>query len=440
MLLCFVGIFAVVAAILVLYARGFRFDISTQKVFRTGSLVVSSEPTRAMIYLNGELIQQRTNGIVEFLKPGVYEVTIERPDYTPRNYTVTIRAGVSTFLEDVELYPLDHSERVVTSGVSWMAQDPLERRLLLATSVNGSTRLSSINTSRFGDSAVISSLPSLPSESAQILSWDLRLSRVLLAYTEGDDNVIAELNIDTGEVINLSERFPDRTWSNVVFDDSDNPLLYALEGGTGILYQLDTETGAALQLRGESWLDLALYDGRLWLLDKNRGIYQVPKKNPAADPQEVAVASSIDEHRFELLSSALALRTSERYEVFFSTKNTISRQTIPDLAFQGRLHMRSQEDVLAMDSATLLDVDLTTHAVSTVTRTSNILYDAMFSPGSNAIFISDRSGVIARDRDRSEEYDPVRLIERPLTQLFWNSAHRELFGLGDAGVVYGYRF
>lgn len=442
LLLCFVGIFAAVAVILLLYARGFRVDLSTQRVFRTGSLVVSSEPTRALIFLNNQLIKQRTNGAIEFLSPGVYDVRIARNGYTSRTYSVTVRAGESTFLEDVELYDanLDRSERVVSSDVSWMAQDPLERRLLFATSRNGSTQLSSINTSRFGDTAVVSALATLPSESVQILSWDLRLSRVLLSYAHGPARVVVELNIDTGELINLSERFPDRAWSHVVFDDSSNPLLYALEDGSGLLYQMDTEMRRVKQLRNEVWIDLAIYDARLWLLDKDRRVFQIPNENVSADPQEVAVVSSVREHRFELQSSALVLKTSERYEIFFAAKNTISRQTIPDLAFRGHVQMRSQEDILAVDSSTLLDVDATAHTVSTVTRTSNILYDATYSPSSNAIFISDSSGVVARDRDRTATYEPSRLIERPLRQLFWNAAHNELFGLDDSGVVYSYHF
>ncbi len=75
-------LFLVATPILVLYARGFKYDFRTGQVTKTGALVVKSDPTKANVFLDGKEAGE-TPVNVRFLLPKDYEIRIEKEGYQP---------------------------------------------------------------------------------------------------------------------------------------------------------------------------------------------------------------------------------------------------------------------------------------------------------------------------------------------------------------------
>jgi hypothetical protein len=92
-----VVIFVICTPIAVLYALGYKFDVSTRKITKTGSLVTKSEPQRSLIYIDNQLQSAHTGSTIRFLLPGDYNFTIDRDGYQSWTKRLTIRPSLVTW-------------------------------------------------------------------------------------------------------------------------------------------------------------------------------------------------------------------------------------------------------------------------------------------------------------------------------------------------------
>ena len=58
------------------YARGYRFNLKTQKFLPNGILVIKSEPDGASVFVNGEL-KTATNANIS-IPPGTYDIVVKK--------------------------------------------------------------------------------------------------------------------------------------------------------------------------------------------------------------------------------------------------------------------------------------------------------------------------------------------------------------------------
>lgn len=436
--LFFVIVFLVCAPALIFYARGYRINFSEANVYRTGSLVIQTEPNQASVRINGELMKKKTNDTFEYLVPGEYSVALERDGYYIREYRVTVESGKTTFLENIALFPKNAQQAELASDVSWIASNPSNERLLLGSVSGNETTLKSIDTSRFGNNTDVSTLPSIASANVSVHAWDTKLSRAVLERQSGSNTLFDLLNIDTNTVTSVSDVFT-QTITHVVFDNKDTNILYALDN-TGRLLKLNLESQNAEQLLEGPWVDLALYEERLWLLNADRGVFQAHKNETANGAQEVARVADVTEHRFVTGGGVLALKTSEALEVFHSAGDTITRTTANDLPFNAHCELKNEDAILAMDAVSLLEVDITEESTSIVTRSSSTIHGAVFSSHNNAIFVSTDNGVQALDRTRVGSYDPLTIISEPLRSMSWDASNEHLFGLSQNNTLLRFSF
>lgn len=79
----------VVMVIVVIFARGYNYNLDTNKLERQGTLTVESEPNGAGVYINDEFIGntplQKTS-----VKPGTYSLKVKQNDYFDLNTNVEI--------------------------------------------------------------------------------------------------------------------------------------------------------------------------------------------------------------------------------------------------------------------------------------------------------------------------------------------------------------
>lgn len=74
--------FVIVGPAIVFLAQGFRYDFSTGKIIKTGTLVVKTDPKGAQVLLDGEIINN-TPFIKRFAVPGEYSLEIIKENYRP---------------------------------------------------------------------------------------------------------------------------------------------------------------------------------------------------------------------------------------------------------------------------------------------------------------------------------------------------------------------
>lgn len=95
----------------IMFARGYRFSLKLQTFQATGLLSVTSLPTGASVYVNGEL-KTATDTTLN-LVPGIYQVKIKKEGYSPWEKTLKIEPEVVTRTGPL-LFPTVPSMRAVT--------------------------------------------------------------------------------------------------------------------------------------------------------------------------------------------------------------------------------------------------------------------------------------------------------------------------------------
>jgi hypothetical protein len=89
------AIFLLLAPITFLYLNGVTFDFSSRKFVQTGILSVASEPKTLNISLNGGLAA-KSAGNIRFLKPGEYNVQLQKEGFFDWTKRLAIKAGEVT--------------------------------------------------------------------------------------------------------------------------------------------------------------------------------------------------------------------------------------------------------------------------------------------------------------------------------------------------------
>lgn len=87
-----ITVFLILAPLLVFYARGFKYDPASGSFVKTGTLVVTTKPNKAQVFLNNEPQEKPTPMSVRFLTPGDYEVRVEKDGYQTWNKRLTVKS------------------------------------------------------------------------------------------------------------------------------------------------------------------------------------------------------------------------------------------------------------------------------------------------------------------------------------------------------------
>jgi hypothetical protein len=128
-------IFILTTPVIVLYALGYKFDLPTRQIVKTGSLIVKSEPKKGNIYIDDILQPRKTDATVRFLLPGDYNVKVSRDGYQDWTKRLNIRSSLVTWAnherEFVALF-LQNPEEKESRKVSQSAISVMERQAAVA--------------------------------------------------------------------------------------------------------------------------------------------------------------------------------------------------------------------------------------------------------------------------------------------------------------------
>jgi hypothetical protein len=90
-------IFLISTPIIVLYARGLKFDLETRKFVQTGAIVVRTQPTKALVFLDDKQRRGSTPSNLRFLETRDYNLRIEKDGFQSWSKRLNVRAPFVTW-------------------------------------------------------------------------------------------------------------------------------------------------------------------------------------------------------------------------------------------------------------------------------------------------------------------------------------------------------
>lgn len=94
----FLTIFVIGAPVIVLYTAGYRLNVSTWRVQRTGVIAITTIPRGASVTMNNVLIADKTPYVAQRLTPGDYDVLLQKAGYRSWNQHVDVGSGSTTYI------------------------------------------------------------------------------------------------------------------------------------------------------------------------------------------------------------------------------------------------------------------------------------------------------------------------------------------------------
>ena len=224
-LILFAGFIAFIlfAPLIALYASGYSFDFKNHSFVRTGILTLRSDPSSVNVYVNDKLVR-KNDGDIQFLKPGDYNVKVEKNGYRTWQKRLPVKQGEVTWVspapEKLGLFLSDNQTTTVADNVS---------NFLLADNnlLTLSTGTLSLSPTDNPNSRQNFSLPS----QAQSLVLSPDSKTILLT---GGTSTLLSFNISSKTLTDLSPLFTEEI--NIQFSDDNN--LYALDKNQ--LYRVGT--------------------------------------------------------------------------------------------------------------------------------------------------------------------------------------------------------
>lgn len=93
-----VVIFLIITPVLVLFARGFKFDLKNGQLIKTGSIVAQTDPKDAEVLLNDKKQKDKTPSTLRFLIPGDYVIKVEKENYLPWEKRLAVKSQFVTWV------------------------------------------------------------------------------------------------------------------------------------------------------------------------------------------------------------------------------------------------------------------------------------------------------------------------------------------------------
>lgn len=246
-----------------LYSQGFRFDYREIALRKVGGIFIRSEPSDALIFLNGLPIKNKTwllqNGtLINNLLPGTYQLDIQRGGYWPWRKTVIVQSALVTEVDAVVLIKSDPPAIAETDVEDiWFGSGNL-----VVKQINGSVFLNDRNISE-------DAFLELSHDGKFALVKNEKSGTFFLTGLEGEQSA---LNIDL-LLKNLRARILKivRTEKilKVAFDPTTSDRLLALTDRALYLVNKERLTISALELDGASYFKLSGEDA-LWQNAKNQ--------------------------------------------------------------------------------------------------------------------------------------------------------------------------
>lgn len=124
-------IFLLVAPILIFYTAGYRYNFKKNKLERNGTLLISSVPRGASVFLDGQVLHGSTPVTFQNVSPGWHTLRLEKPSYRAWEKSVEVRSEQVTFAEDIQLWKNTEPSLVLAGNFPILSANPSGETLAL---------------------------------------------------------------------------------------------------------------------------------------------------------------------------------------------------------------------------------------------------------------------------------------------------------------------
>lgn len=100
----FIGLFFVIAPLLVLYTSGYRYNWKLHRIDQTGVISIDAEPADANVDLNGIRINQTMPIRLPNRAPGTYLLQISKDGYKSWRKDISVESNKSTYIKNIVLF------------------------------------------------------------------------------------------------------------------------------------------------------------------------------------------------------------------------------------------------------------------------------------------------------------------------------------------------
>jgi len=106
-------IFLIGSPLIILYARGYRFNLQTLEFTKTGTISIKTIPRGAAIYLDNKLYKDASPSKIDSLKPNNYELKIEKQGFEPWKTNLTVKPELVTSATHIILFAQNLPEQIL---------------------------------------------------------------------------------------------------------------------------------------------------------------------------------------------------------------------------------------------------------------------------------------------------------------------------------------
>lgn len=187
----FIVAFFIIAPITIYYARGYRYAWTSGTVTPTGTLIVSTEPSKAQLRLNGNVIDGETPLTLTALDARRYAIELSKDGYHTWKKALPVRNGEATFVSDIRLLKNALPTQVVSAANTPLAASPNGNLIaMIAGAEDGALEASILNFTTGRTTSIETRFQSTPT----LVAWSTD-SRLLAI---GDATMLIIVDTSTG--------------------------------------------------------------------------------------------------------------------------------------------------------------------------------------------------------------------------------------------------
>lgn len=407
----FIGAFCTITPLVILYANGYQLSLSSKALVKTGMLIVDTAPQSAKISLNGKvqsdfvskLLSPDTHIVtparIKNLIPGDYDVEFNLDGYWSWKKKLEIKAGQSTYAEDVILFKKSAPVRLSSGEKSTIETSP-NSDLLLVPGKSGAEIFNADNRSAVASSTSTSTRAIWSSDSRSALVGDSLIRT---------DQALASMDI---------EKILGKDILNAKWSSSDSSILYYQVGKQVFQYDFGrqksenifSESAIPATLKSLPLSDFVRIDNMLYLAFYKQAQSIILPYDLAAGKglRELSIPSSKDasfvnyeQGRLNLLDKPNRNLHLLNFDNFYPLEDTITEIS------EG--HWVTDDRLLGWNESEIFIYEKNIKQKNLLTRVGQPIRQAVWHPSNNYIIYATDKEIASFELDDREQHNTVTL-------------------------------
>jgi hypothetical protein len=417
----FIVAFLIIAPILLLYTSGFSYNFKKGSLQKTGALVLETEPTGALIYLNDQLIPEKTPARLNNITPDNYEIRIEKAGYYPWSKKLSVKDQETTFAENIVLFKNIDPTMVTESDIDWWSFSPNQKFALYQTSAG----LSLLDTSNKKTRLLEENMPEISSA-----AWSKSDTYV---FVEEESTTKVFTTTQPTQTFTIEKELYTPMADNFKWSESDFSALHFQSGNK--VFQMNMLLNSVSQIyelpSDETLLDYKIFNNELFVVKKlNDKTILTKYLLPQGDSPTLPKSIELKDHDYiflDIANSKLSLMDSDdRTYLLINT-------SLDKIVFQKKdvqsIDLHEQNDLLLLQTSqeiAYVNLNSDNFQETNLTRYSSDLNATEWHNSSNYIIALQNNNLHYIELDDRNGHFTIEIIDDANIDDFTLDEHSEI--------------